>query len=285
MSNNAKGILITSIGVLIMSLESLFIKLSTISPITFSFYLGIFMFFSTALTLIVKEKETIKEISKNSFPILLLCGALAAGSNIFFISAIKTTTVANVVIIFGTAAIFSAFFAYLFYKEKVGKNIFIASFFMFVGLFIIFNDKLGLGSLEGNIYALLCTIMFSLVFVFMAKYKNISRIAVTAVTGITLSLITLIIADTIKIDLYNLLVVAGMGLLITPLSRVLLGTGTKFINASEVSLLMIIETIMAPVWVWIFLKEIPSSNTFIGGSIILLTLIVNSIYTMKINRT
>ena len=72
-----------------------------------------------------------------------------------------------------------------------------------------------------------------------------------------------------------------MGLLITPFSRVLMGNGTKFISASEVSLLMIIETIMAPVWVWLFLNEIPSSNTFIGGSIILATLILNSIYTLK----
>ncbi len=72
-----------------------------------------------------------------------------------------------------------------------------------------------------------------------------------------------------------------MGLLITPISRVLLGNGTKFINASEISLLMIIETIMAIVWVWIFLKEVPSFNTFIGGGIILITLIVNSVYNLR----
>ena len=46
---------------------------------------------------------------------------------------------------------------------------------------------------------------------------------------------------------------------------------------------MIIETIMAPIWVWLFLNEIPSSYTFIGGSIIILTLIVNSLYTLKNN--
>mgnify|MGYP000560208664 CR=1 FL=1 len=72
-----------------------------------------------------------------------------------------------------------------------------------------------------------------------------------------------------------------MGLLITPISRVLIGNGTKFINASEVSLLMIIEAIMAPIWVWIFLKEIPSFNTFVGGSIILITLIFNSLYNLR----
>ena len=74
-----------------------------------------------------------------------------------------------------------------------------------------------------------------------------------------------------------------MGLIITPFSRVLIFSGTKFINASEVSLLMIIETVMGPIWVWMVLNEVPSSYTFIGGAIILLTLIVNSIYFIRKN--
>jgi len=281
MTNTSKGLLVTSSGVLIMSLESLFIKLTTISPITFSFYLGIFMFFSMSVTLIFKQRDVLKEVTKISFPILLLCSILMGSSNIFFISAIMSTTVANVVIIFGTSALFSSFFAYLFYKQKISKNIYYASFFMFIGLIIIFNDKLGLGNLTGNIYALLCTMTFSLSFVLLAKHTKISRVALTAVTGIYLSVITFILADTIRIDLYTFGVIAIMGLLITPISRVLIGNGTKFISASEVSLLMIIETIMAPIWVWLFLNEIPSSNTFIGGTVILLTLIVNSLYNLR----
>jgi drug/metabolite transporter (DMT)-like permease len=38
---------------------------------------------------------------------------------------------------------------------------------------------------------------------------------------------------------------------------------------------------MAPVWVWIFLDEVPSSYTFIGGSIIVATLVANSLYTLR----
>ena len=281
MKNTSKGLLITSLGVFIMSLESLFIKLTTISPLTFSFYLGIFMFFSMAITLVLKQRDALKEIRNTSFSILLLCSVLMGSSNIFFISAIKNTTVANVVIIFGTSALFSAFFAYLFYKEKIGKNILISSFFMFVGLFIIFSDSLGLGNLKGNIYALICTICVSISFVLLAKYVKINRVVLTASTGIYLCIAAFFLSDTINIDLYTFFIIAVMGLLITPISRVLIGNGTKFINASEVSLLMIIEAIMAPIWVWIFLKEIPSFNTFVGGSIILITLIFNSLYNLR----
>ena len=78
MNNNAKGLVITSLGVLIMSLESLFIKLTTIDALTFSFYLGIFMFLSMSATVLVKEKDAIKELRQNSFNILLLCAFLMA---------------------------------------------------------------------------------------------------------------------------------------------------------------------------------------------------------------
>lgn len=281
MTNNAKGLALTSLGVFIMSLESLFIKFTTVSPFVFSFYIGIFMFVSMASTLIFKKKEFIQKALKTSFPMLIVCATLMGTSNIFFITAVKTTTVANVVIIFSTAALFSALFAYLFYREKISKNIIYASFFMFVGLFIIFNDKLEIGSIKGNIYALLCTAFFATSYVILSKYKEMNRVILTAFSGISLSCISIFFCENLAIDLKTLTIVMTMGLLISPISRVLIGNGAIYISASEVSLLMIIETMMAPVWVWIFLNEIPSSYTFIGGSIIITTLIVNSIYTLK----
>ena len=281
MTNNAKGLALTSLGVFIMSLESLFIKFTTISPFLFSFYIGIFMFISMISTFVFKEKAVLKKAFNSSMLILIVCAILMGTSNIFFITAIKTTTVANVVIIFGTAALFSALFAYIFFKEKITINIIIASFFMFVGLFVIFNDELEVGSLDGNIYALLCTSLFAMSFVLLSRYKQMDRVLLTALSGLVLSIIAFFFCEDLAIDLKTLAVVMTMGLLISPISRVLLGTGAKYISASEVSLLMIIETIMAPVWVWIFLNEVPSSYTFIGGSIIVATLVANSLYTLK----
>ena len=111
MSNSAKGIAITSIGILIMSLESLFIKFTSVSSFLFSFYIGIFMFISMATTFLFKEKEYLKNALKTSLPLMLICSACMATSNIFFITAVKTTTVANVVIIFSTSALFTALIA------------------------------------------------------------------------------------------------------------------------------------------------------------------------------
>ena len=283
MTNNAKGLALTSTGIFIMSLESLLIKYTNVSSFVFSFYLGIFIFISMMITLLFKEKTYVKNAFKSSFLILITCAIMMGASNIFFITAVKTTTVANVVIIFSTSALFSALIAYILYREKITKNILYASFFMFVGLYIIFNDSLELGSLVGNMYALFCTMLFSISFVLLSKYKEMDRIVLTAFSGISLSILAFFLSEDLKIDLNNLLIVMFMGLVISSFSRVLIGNGAKYISASEVSLLMLIETIMAPIWVWIFLNEIPTIYTFIGGSVIILTLIINSLYTLKNN--
>lgn len=281
MTNNAKGLALTSSGIFIMSLESLFIKYTTVSAMVLSFYLGIFIFVSMMTTLLFKKKEYIKKTLKSSLGILIICAFIMGASNIFFISAIKITTVANVVIIFSTSALFSSLIAYLLFKEKITKNIFYASFFMFIGLMIIFNDKLEVGSLKGNIFAVCCTMLLSLSFVIMSRYKEMNRLLLIAFAGLALSIFAFFLSDDLAIDINNILVIMLMGLVVSSFSRVLMGTGARYINAAEMSLLMLIETVMAPVWVWIFLNEIPSTYTFIGGSIIIFTLIINSMYTLN----
>jgi len=281
MTNTAKGLLITAFGVFIMSFESLLIKLSNLDPFTFSFYLGIFMFISMFTVFLFQEKSVKKEIYKPNFIIVLfgiLCMAIA---NLLFIAAIKNTLAANVVLIIASGPLFTSLFAFLIYRVKPEKNIFIASFFIFVGLFIIFSSNIAYGNSLGNIYALLCTALFSIFFVLLGRYPDFDRVLIVSLAGLILAIFTYFLSDKLNVSLNNLLFVSIMGIFVTPISRVLITQGTKYISASEVSLLLIIETVMAPIWVWIFLKEIPPSNTFLGGAIIIITLILNSYFKMR----
>ena len=285
MSNNhLKAILITALGVFIMSFESLLIKLSDTSSLTYSFYIGVFMILSINILMIKDEKKDFIKAYQGGFLIILLCGALFGISNMFFISAINNTSVANTVMILSTAPLFSSLYAYIFYRQKSTKNIYISSLFIFIGLFVIFYAQDDKSSLIGNIYAFICANLFSLAFVFLSQHKKINRFAVTSSAGFFILIISFVLSDSLEIDINTLYVLIIAGLFVSPISRVLMGIGTKTLPASEVSLLMIIETIMAPIWVWIILEEVPSINTFIGGSIILATLVLNSIYLIHINK-
>ncbi len=279
-----QGLFITIIGVLLLSLESLFIKLTSITALTFAFYIGLFMFSSTNIILLTNKKTNFIKAYKTDFFAVLICAFLFGISSILFISSIKNTTVANAVLIFSSAPIFAAIYMYIFFKQKSSRNVYISSFFIFIGLYIIFSSQLGQGDIIGNIYALICIALFSLAFVILSRYKDINMFAVISLSSVITVIISFIFTTTIDIDINTLYILLIAGLLVSPMARVLMGIGTKILPASEVSLLMIIETVMAPIWVWVFLNEVPQNSTLIGGVIILLTLIINSLYLLKINK-
>ncbi len=68
------------------------------------------------------------------------------------------------------------------------------------------------------------------------------------------------------------------------MSMGLIALSPRYLSAPEVSLVMRLEVLLAPLWVWLVLGEVPSRQTFIGGAVILVTLVVLSIASMRPKR-
>ena len=66
-----------------------------------------------------------------------------------------------------------------------------------------------------------------------------------------------------------------MGFIMLPLAGSLMFIGPKYISASEVGLLMLLESIFGPLWVWMALDEYPGDMVIVGGVIVLVTLSVH----------
>lgn len=263
---------------MLMSVESLLIKLTPLSGMTYAFFIGILLFISLTLFIVKDGVKKHWHLIKTQYKIILLTALLTALANIFFINAVKHTTIANTVIIISSAPLFATLFAYWFYQLTPHKNIYIASFFIFLGLFIIFSQELSIDNLFGDSLALLCTLSFSLTFVILSRHRATDIIAVLLVAAVILSLFSSLFVDRFTVDDQSIYILLIAGLFVTPFSRVFVLIGTKTLPASEVSLLTILETILAPIWAWIFLREFPHTHAIIGGSIILAALVINSLY-------
>lgn len=127
--------------------------------------------------------------------------------------------------------------------------------------------------MKGNLYAFLCVLSFSSLFSVLERYKNVSRLACIGSGGLMASFLAFATASIILPDAHSLAVIFFMGFILTPISRLLIGLGTKTLPSTDVTLLTIIETLLAPVWVWLFLGEAMMPTTLIGGGIIVVTLI------------
>jgi drug/metabolite transporter (DMT)-like permease len=62
-----------------------------------------------------------------------------------------------------------------------------------------------------------------------------------------------------------------------PIALLLITVGTRFLPATEVSLFLLLETILAPIWVWMVFGELPPEATLAGGILILVTLVLHTI--------
>lgn len=272
---------ITTLGMILMSFESPLIKMTHVPAQNFTFYFGLCMFLTMNITLWSKHQKSITSLYKNHLSTILWSGFFTGLSNLFFILAIKHTSVASAVFILSTGPLVSAMIAFIFFRQKTPRRTFGAIFFVFIGLAIILFNDLELGNMEGNLYAFGCVFAFVSMLSVLERDKEANRLACFGTGALIASLLAALTAPMIVPDSYSLWIIVFMGALLTPLSRAFIGMGTKVLSSVEVALLTIIEPVLAPFWVWILMDEKPHSNTLIGGAIIVTTLIVHSMMAHK----
>lgn len=280
MTNHKKGILLTAIGVVLMSIEASLIKVSGLSALSVGFFFGIFIMISANLMLLSKGKEFFIQRYTISTKGLVLSGFLMGFSNFCFVLAVSYTGIAKSVLILAATPIISALIAFVFLKQKTPIRIFVATFFVFVGLYIIFSDDLGDNSLIGNFFALGCVLGLSTLFCILTFFQDASRLGYISFGGFFIALFS-VWGASFDVTFTALLPIAFMGLFITPFSRLFIGLGTRYLIPAEVGFLVIGESVLAPIWGWLWLDEVISQTVFIGGAIILFSLIVNSLLTLK----
>jgi drug/metabolite transporter (DMT)-like permease len=203
----------------------------------------------------------------------LLGAALAnAATMLLFVSANKTTTAANAILLQYLAPVFTAVFSVLILKEKIHKEQLLALVMTLVGMFVLFMDHLSPGQMFGNMLALTAGFTFSLMFIFTRMMKGgnpleslMASHAVTAVTALSVALF-LPFPTLTPTAVSSIL---ALGVLQIGLAAVFFSYGIKRVPAVTANLIALIEPVFNPVWVFLVLGEAPTANTLLGGSLIL----------------
>jgi drug/metabolite transporter, DME family len=238
-----------------------------------SFFFVIFLCF---FLFSVYKKNTIKIILTSGIP-ALFGGLFLSLSFVAYTFAIISTTVANVVFIISTQTVFLAIFGYFFLKEKISLFSFISIFLAMSGIFIMVGDSISTGSLFGNIAALAIPINFSILVIIIRKYPTLDMIPAIFYSGILACVYGLILSDTLDFTSHDILMGFLLGVPQLAFGFICITIGSKTTKAVTVGILMLSETLCAPLWVWLFLNEIPPLSVFIGGFVIILAVIIKSL--------
>ena len=236
-----------------------------------------FFFIITLIIFLVLtyKKNTTEIIKKSGFP-AIIAGLFLSLSFVAYIAAMSMTTVANVVFIISTQTIFLAIFGYLFLKEKISLKGFIAIFLALIGMIIMVGNSINQGTLIGNVISFAIPINFTILVMIIRKFPELDMIPAIFYSGIFSGIYGLFLSSSLTFSMNDIIMGFLLGVPQLAFGFICVTIGTKTTQAVTVGLLMLLETIFAPIWVWIFLNEIPPSSVLIGGLIIISAVVLKS---------
>ena len=245
------------------------------------------VFFVIALTFFListYKKDTLKIFKDAGYP-ALFAGLVLSLSFVAYVYAMTITTVANVVFIISTQTMFLAITGYIFLKEKISLISFISIVLAMSGITIMIGDSILSGSLLGNIIALAIPINFSILVIIIRKNKNLDMVPAIFYSGILSLIYGLILSESYTFSYHDIKMGFFLGVPQLAFGFICITIGSRSTASTTVGLLMLTETLFAPVWVWLFLNEIPPISVLIGGAIIIGAIILNSFDKNKVRST
>jgi drug/metabolite transporter (DMT)-like permease len=282
-TNHAKGLLITGIGGLALTIDIPLLKLSggeawsvllMRTGVTFLSALVIWAIWR----LITPSAPKLVPGRKG----LIVAGLYGLGS-IFFITAVYNTTTANLVFILAFNTMFAALLSWIFLGERPRGGTLLAMAAMIFGILIIVWDSVGTGNLFGDLMAA-CAALSLAAAITISRASN-DDMGFTALVGVIFpfAVAAFMVGGTgFRVDepwwlLFN-------GAVIMPLSFFCLAQGPRYISGPEVAMFYLLETVLAPVWMWLIFHETPSRASLTGGIILITALVAHSIWQLAEGR-
>ncbi len=228
-----------------------------------------------AFLFVTYKKNTFNIIKESGLP-GLLGGFVLSFSFVAFVVAMSNTTVANVVFIISTQTMFLAIFGYFYLKEKVSLIGLISILLAMSGIVIMVGDSISGGSLFGNIVALAIPINFAILVMIIRKNTKVDMVPAIFYSGIFSLIYGFFLAESFEFTKHDLWMGFLLGVPQLAVSFICITIGSRTVDSATVGLLMLMETLCAPLWVWLFLNEIPPISVFIGGAVIISAIILKS---------
>lgn len=211
-----------------------------------------------------------------------IIGAISyVGTVVCFVIANKLTTSANAILLQYTAPIYAAILGMIILKEKITRLDITVIITVLCGMILFFLDDISYGNIIGNIIAIISGICFACMTVALRYQKEGSPVETTLLGNIITFFIGLPFMFDISIDVQSIIGVVLLGIFQLGFSYLLYSYAIKYVKALEAILVAMLEPLLNPLWVLIFLGERPGFYTVSGGFIVLMSILVRSIILSK----
>ncbi len=281
--DHLKGLVLAAVGGLVLTVDIPFLRLANGEPWSVMFVRSITVLAAVMLFVLITRMSGRKPPRLVPGKIGWLVTFIYGAGAVAFLAAVYLTSTANLVFILAFNPMFAALLSWIFLGERPKTVTLLAMIIMAGGVFIIVREGLGGGNFLGDMLALVAGFSIAAaITITRASGKDMGFTALVAslvplaVSGVVVLLNGIIIEQPLWL-LIN-------GVLIIPISFFCLAAAPKFLTGAEVAMFYLLETVLAPVWVWMIFSEVPSRQSAIGGGILIVTLFVHSLWQMRFGR-
>ncbi|MBK0032147.1 EamA family transporter [Erwinia sp. S43] len=281
------GNLIGIMGGIILSSDSVFIRMMGIENSWLIVALrGIFMWGMCLLVWLLwrKSRSTLGTpwlTQENALSTLFFCISSAC-----FVNALNRGSVATVLVIISSTPFISALISRLFFKMSIDRSVLLASLAGILGVAVVMSGR-GVGhSGIANLYALGTAFSMALAFIFTSRVSG-GTAGLPSLGAILASVVIVLWSGSDLLESLKMLTPAqygwsiAEGALIMPLAMGLITLSTRFVSPANAGLFLLLETALAPLWMYLFLDEIPTIHAVIGGAIIILAVVSQTVYARR----
>ena len=283
LSNQKKGSLLAFIAVMLITPDSILIRLSYIETWGMLFYRGAIPFVVVLVGLIFFYKNNLlKALINIGYPGIFYVISFSI-CNITFIISIQNTNVANTLVMIAMAPMLSAILGSIFLKEVPDRKTWVAIIITLIAVTYIFHDSIEMGNFYGDLFGIITAFGLACNAVIARYAKNRDLVPSAVIGKLCVAIFAFFFVDTFALVDTDLIFVPLMCVMCVAIPFVLVTIAPRFIPAEEVNLFFLLETIIGPFWVWLVINEQPSIETIQGGFVIILTIAIHSFLKLKKN--
>jgi len=191
-----------------------------------------------------------------------------------YVFAMYNTTVANTNFIISLQILFLAIFGYFFLKEKISAITLTSIILAISGVFLMVGNSLSPGELSGNLAAFTMPITFAILIMIVRKFPTVDMVPAQFVAGISSCLIGFLLSNKLMISSHDIFLGFLAGFFQVGFGFIFITIGARSTPSAMVGIIMLSESVLGPIWAFLFVSERPSMFGLIGGAIILFAVLI-----------
>jgi drug/metabolite transporter (DMT)-like permease len=285
MNTHSKGLLITTVGTLLVVPDSLFVRLIDADPLVIAFWRGMLSGVGILIGVLALQGRApfraLKQTGRYGVIYVITLGI----SGTLFIVAVGLTSIANVVFIIASMPVFASIYSRIFLKEPISPRMIVTMAAVFCGLAII---AYGSGESQnswwvGDLVALAVSATFAAGLTAARRVRDVSMVPAVPIAYIGAALVLWPFVDPLMVPVDQMwLVLVHGGFIIR--SATCLALGPRYITSADVAVLILLESVLAPLLAWAIVGEDPGAWALAGGGVVVSALVLSNLVVMMRRR-